>query len=158
MSYPQAYNRLAFFEPVMAVAGTTTAPLCAVDIGAANGTHGEFVCVVPCIMRQAKFSTTLEAVVGTTTAPYVVLTKYTAPAAGGTSTVVGTITVPTASAVGSVIYKDSLNTAFAVGDVVQIKWVIGTGGSVAGQGNVDWFCEYSPEIVGNNTDMAASST
>lgn len=158
MSYPFSGNRLNFFEPVMAVAANDTKPLCAVDIGAANATHGEFVCVVPCVMRSAKFSVTLEAVVGTTTAPYVVLTKYTTPAAGGTSTVIGSITVPTGAAVGKVYYKDNLSTSFAVGDVVQIRHVIGTGGTVAGQGNVDWYCEPDPEVVGNNSDMAASST
>ena len=158
MAYPFASNRLAFFEPIMDVAANNTKPLCAVNVGAANATHGEFVCVVPCVVRQAKFSVTVEAVVGTTTAPYVVLTKYTAPAAGGTSTVIGTITIPTGSAVGKVIYKDDLNVALAVGDVIQVKHVIGTGGSVAGKGNVDWYCEIDPEIPGNNSDMSASST
>lgn len=158
MAAPFSGNRLNFFEPIMAVSGTETKPLCAVDIGAANATHGEFVCVVPCVVRSAKFSVTLEAVVGTTTAPYVVLTKYAAPAAGGSSAVVGSITVPTASAVGKVIYKENLSTSFAIGDVMQIKHVIGTGGVVAGQGSVDWYCEIDPEVAGNNSDMAASST
>lgn len=158
MSYPFAGNRLNFFEPKMAVAANDTKPLCAIDIGAANATHGEFVCVVPCVMKSAKFAVTLENVVGTTTAPYVVLSKYTAPAAGGTSTAICTITIPDATTIGAVIYKENLNTSFAVGDVVQIKHVIGTGGTVTGQGGVDWFCEISPEVPGNNTDMVASST
>ena len=158
MSYDKRGNRLAFFEPIMAVAATDTKPLCAVDIGAANATHGEFVCVRPCVIREAQFAVTLEAVVGTTTAPYVVLSKYGTPGAGGAATVIGTITVPTATAVGAVVRKSGLSTAFAVGDVIQIKHVIGTGGSVAGQGNVDWVCEPSHEQPGNNTDISASST
>lgn len=158
MSYPYAANRLAFFEPIMAVVGTTTAPMNALDIGAANATHGEFVCVQPCVMREAKFTVTLENVVGTTTAPYVVLTKYAGPGASGASSVIGTITVPNGATIGKSYYKSNLSTAFAVGDVVQVKWVIGTGGSVAGQGNVDWKCEIDPEIAGNNADMVASST
>lgn len=158
MSYPFASNRLAFFEPVMVVAANDTKPLAAVDIGAANATHGEFVCVVPCTIREAKFTVTLENVVGTTTAPYVVLTKYTTPGAGGTATVIGSITVPTGATIGKSYYKKDLSTSFAVGDVIQIKHVIGTGGSVAGQGNVDWYCEIDPEIYGNNSDMVASST
>lgn len=157
MSYPFASNRLGFFEPIMIVAATDTKPLCGVDIGAANATHGEFVCVVPCVVKSAKFSVTLENVVATTTAPYVVLTKYTTPAAGGTSSAVATITVPTGTNIGSVVYKEALNTAFAVGDVMQIKHVVGVG-SPTGQGNVDWFCEIDPEVPGNNTDMSASST
>jgi len=158
MAYPYASNRLAFFEPIMVVAANDTKPLCAVDIGAANATHGEFVCVRPCTIREAKFSVTLENVVGTTTAPYVILTKYTAPAAGGTATVVGTITVPTAATIGKAYYKTGLSTAFAVGDVIQIKHVIVTGGTVTGQGNVDWICEETPEVLGNNTDLTASTT
>lgn len=158
MGQPFASNRLSFFEPIMAVVGTETKPLCAIDIGAANATHGEFVCVVPCVIRHAKFSVTLENVVGTTTAPYVVLTKYTTPGAGGTASVIGTITVPTGKTIGQVVYKEDLNVACAVGDVVQIKHIIGTGGSVAGQGSVDWFCEIDPENPANNSDMAESST
>lgn len=158
MSYPQAGNRLQFFEPVMAVGGGDAKPLCAIDIGAANATHGEFVCVVPCVIRSAKFSVTKEAVVGTTTAPYVIMKKCTTPGAGGTVSAIATITVPTGSAVGAVIYKENLNVQMAVGDVVEIQHVIGTGGTVTGQGNLDWFCEYSPEAPANNTDMSASST
>lgn len=158
MSYPYAHNRLVFFEPICDVAGTTTKPMNSIDIGAANATHGEFVCVQPCVIREAKFTVTLENVVGTTTAPYVVLTKYTTPGAGGTATVIGTVTVPTGATIGKSYYKSDLGVACAVGDVVQIKHVVGTGGSVAGMGNIDWKCEISPEVVGNNSDMVASST
>lgn len=157
MSYPFAGNRLNFFEPIMAVSGTETKPLCAIDIGAANATHGEFVCVVPCVLKAAKFTVTLENVQGTATAPYVVLSKYTTPGAGGTSTSVATITVPSGKVIGQAVYKKELNVAFAVGDVIQIKHVIGTGGPT-GMGSVDWFCEISPEVEGNNSDLAASST
>lgn len=158
MAYPYASNRLAFFEPVMVVAANSTKPLCAINLGAANATHGEFVCVQPCVIRQAKATVVLENVVGTTTAPYVVLTKYTTPGAGGTSTVVGTITVPNAATIGKSYYKDGLSTAFAVGDVIQIKHVIGTGGTANGNANVDWYCEIDPEVPGNMTDMVESST
>src|SRR5690242_913555 len=109
MSYTQAYNRLAFFEPIMAVDGTTTKPMCAMNIGAANATHGEFVCVVPCVVKSAKFTVTLTAVVGTTTAPYIVLSKYGTPGAGGTATVLGTVTVASGAAVGSAYYKENIN-------------------------------------------------
>jgi hypothetical protein len=158
MSYPFSGNRLNFFEPIMAVAANDTKPLCAIDIGAANATHGEFVCVVPCVLKAAKVTVTLENVVGVTTAPYVVLTKYTAPSAGGTSTAVCTITVPTSTVIGKAIYKKDLNVAFACGDVVQVKHVIGTGGGETGQVSVDWHCEIDPEVEGNNSDLSASST
>lgn len=158
MSYPFAGNRLAFFEPVSDVSGTITKPLNVIDIGAANATHGEMVCVVPCVIRQAQFVVTSENVVGTTTAPYVVLTKYTTPGAGGSATVIGTITVPTGSVIGAGVYKKDLNVAMAVGDVVQIKHIVGTGGSVAGMGICNWYCEIDPEVEGNNSDLSASST
>lgn len=158
MSYAKRGNKLEFFHPIMAVAANSTKPLCAIDIGAANATHGEFVCVRPCTIREAQFAVTLEAVVGTTTAPYVVLTKYTAPAAGGTETAIGTITVPTGTAVGKVVRKSGLSTSFAVGDVIQLKHVIGTGGTVTGQGDIDWVCEPNEEVPGNNSDISASST
>lgn len=156
MAYPHASNRLAFFEPIMVVAANDTKPLCGVDIGASNATHGEFVCVRPCIIREAKFSVTLENVVATTTAPYITLSKYTAPAAGGTSTSIGVITVPTGTNIGSVVYKTDLSTSFAIGDVVQIKHVVGVG-APTGQGNVDWTCEADPETKANNTDLTATA-
>jgi hypothetical protein len=158
MGYPYKGNKLDFFEPIMAVAANDTKPLCAVDIGAANATHGEFVCVRPCTIREAQVLVSLEAVVGTTTAPYVVLTKYAAPAAGGDSAAIGTITVPTGTAVGKVVRKSGLSTSFAVGDVIQIKHVIGTGGTVTGQASVNWFCEPNDEVAGNNSDISSSST
>lgn len=158
MAYPKLYNRLSFFEPIMAVAANDTKPLANIDIGAANATHGEFVCVKPCVVRQLRVAVTKEAVVGTSTAPYVAFKKYTAANAGGDLTAVGTVTVPDASAIGKVIYKDGLSVRFAEGDVMQLSHVIGTGGSVSGQVTATWFCEDSPEVVENNTDLAESST
>lgn len=157
MAYVRNGNKLDFFYPIMDVAGTSTKPLCALNIGAANATHGEFVCVRACTMREAQFVVSTTAVVGTTTAPYVILTKYTNPAAGGTATTIGTITVPTGTAVGKVVRKSGLSTSFAVGDVVQIKHVVGTG-SPAGAGDVNWHCEPNEEVAGNNTDISSSST
>ena len=158
MSYPNSYGRNAFFEPIMNKSGTSTLPMAAVNLAAANGTHGEFICVKPCTIRYASFSVTTEAVVGTTTAPYVVLTKYSIPAAGGTSTVIGTITVPNGAAVGKVYYKKDLSTALKEGEVIQVKWVIAVGGSVAGIGHVSWQCEPSPGSLGDNTNLVVSST
>lgn len=157
MAYPHAGNRLAFFEPVMAIGGTDAKPLCSIDIGASSATHGEFVCVVPCVVRHAKFTVLQEAAAGTTTAPTVVLTKFINPGAGSTSTAVATITIPTGTAIGKVIYKDSLAVTFNVGDVMEIKHTVGVG-SPTGMGNVDWYCEYDPENFANNSDLSASST
>lgn len=157
MSYPERSNRLSFFEPVLDIAGTSTKPLASIDIGAANATHGEFICVRPCTIREAAFAVTLENVAGTTTAPYVVLTKYTAPNAGGDATVIGTVTVPTGTVIGKVVRKTNLSTSFAIGDVIQVKHVVGVG-SPTGQGNITWICEPNHEVAGNNSDISASST
>lgn len=156
MGYPQGNNFLNFFTPIMTIAANNTKPLCAINIAAANGTHGEFVCTVPCTVRRA-FATVVLATVSTSTVPVITLKKYTAPGAGGTATTVGTLSVPDASAVGKVLYKDNLSTSFAVGDVLQLSWTLGTGGSVAGEAVVTAECEYNPEVPANNTDMTASA-
>jgi len=156
MSYTKAGNHLQYFAPLMVIAGNSTKPLCAINIAAANATHGEFICVVPCIVRTIK-ATVVLLTVSTSTVPVITLKKYTAPLAGGSATTVGTISIPDATAVGKVVYKDNLSVAFNIGDVMQIAWTLGTGGSVAGEAVVDWYCESNPEVAANNTDMIASA-
>lgn len=157
MAYPGAQGHLAYFVPKMVIAANDTKPLCAINVAAANGTHGEFICTVPCVVRQLK-GTIILASVNTSTTAKINFTKYTAPGAGGTSTSVGQLAVPDAKAAGTVLYKDiSSPVTFAIGDVMQIAWTVGTGGSVAGEVVVDWSCELDPEVPGNNSDMVASA-
>ena len=156
MAYPSAQGHLAYFVPNLAIAGNATKPLAAINVAAANATHGEFICTVPCTVRSLKAACVL-LTVSTSTVPVVTFTKYTLPGAGGTSTAVGTLSIPDATAVGKVLYKDSLDVAFAVGDVMQVKHTLGTGGSVAGEVVVSWDCELDPEVPGNNSDMVASA-
>lgn len=156
MAHPISGNLFNYFMPLAPVGGTDCRPLGVIDLSASAGTLGEFVCVQPCVVRHAKAIVTT-AVVGTTTAPTVVLTKYLNPAAGSTSTVLGTITVPTGAAVGKGYYKDSLSTTFAAGNVMQIKWTQAVG-SAAGKVAVDWYCELDPETFANNSNMVASTT
>lgn len=156
MGYPQGNNFLQFFTPIMTIAANNTKPLCAINIAAANGTHGEFLCSVPCVIRRAQ-ATVVLATVSTSTVPVITLKKYTAPGAGGTATTIDTLAIPDASAVGKVLYVDNLSTSFAVGDVLQVSWTLGTGGSVAGEAVVSFSCEYSPEEPANNTDMTVSA-
>lgn len=155
MAYPQGNNLLNFFTPIMTIAANNTKPLCAINIAAANATHGEFVCTTPCVIRRAGAVVVL-ATVSTSTNPVITLKKYTAPAAGGTATTIDTITVPDATAVGKVYYVDNLSTQFQVGDVLQISHTLGTGGSVAGEVVMIANCEHSPESPANNTDMVVS--
>jgi hypothetical protein len=144
----------------LAISGSDTKPLAAINVAAANGTHGEFVCVVPCHVRQLS-ATLVLASVNTSTNAVITFKKYTLPSAGGTATTLGTISIADAKVAGTVFYKDLSATttavAFAVGDVMQVSWTLGTGGSVAGEAVVGWNCEYDPEVPGNNSDMVASA-
>jgi len=157
MAYPSAQGHLAYFVPVQAIAANDTKPLCAINTAAANGTHGEFVCVVPCTVRQLRAALVL-ASVNTSVTAKINFTKYTLPSAGGTSTSVGQIAIADAKVAGTVFYKDlTAGVSFAIGDVMQVAWTVGTGGSVAGQAVVSWDCELDPEVPGNNSDMVASA-
>jgi hypothetical protein len=157
MAFPSAQGHLAYFVPSSVIAHNDTRPLCAINTAAANGTHGEFICTVPCTIRQLN-ATLVLASVNTSVTAKINFTKYTLPSAGGTSTSVGQLAIPDAKAVGTVLYKDlTAGVAFAVGDVMQIAWTVGTGGSVAGEAVVAWNCEYDPEVPGNNSDMVASA-
>ena len=157
MAFPSAQGHLAYFVPNLAIAGNATKPLAAINVAAANATHGEFICTVPCVIRQLN-ATIVLATVNTSTVPVITFTKYTLPAAGGDSTAVGTLSLPDAKVAGTVLYKDlTAGVAFAVGDVMQVKHTLGTGGSVAGEAVVAWNCEYDPEVPGNNSDMVASA-
>lgn len=150
MAYPQQGNWLQFFVPNMVIAANSTKPLCAINIAAANATHGEFICVVPCVIRRAQATVVLNTV-STSTLPVVTLTKYTLPGAGGTSTTIDTLSIPDASTLGQTVYVKDLSTSFLPGQVIQVKHTLGTGGSVAGEVVVSCVCEHDPEVPGNNS-------
>ena len=157
MAYPSPKGHLAYFVPNLAIAGNATKPLAAINVAAANATHGEFICTVPCVIRQLQ-ATLVLASVNTSVTAKINFTKYTLPGAGGTATTVGQLAIPDAKVAGTVMYKNlTAGVAFAVGDVMQIAHTLGTGGSVAGEAVVSWDCEFDPEIPGNNSDMVASA-
>lgn len=156
MSYARQGNWLNFFTPNLAIAGNATKPLAAINIAAANATHGEFICVVPCTIRMAQ-ATVVLATVSTSTVPVVTLTKFTLPGAGGTSTVIDTISIPDASSVGQTLYVKDLAVSFVPGQVIQVKHTLGTGGSVAGEVVVSCVCEEDPEVPANESLMILSA-
>lgn len=156
MSYPQHGNILSFFKPVMAVSGSDTKPLCDIDIGAASGTHGEFVCHRPCTVKQLMFALTLEAASGTSVAPTVVFAKRVLIGSDTGKVAMGTITVPTGTAIGKTVYKPITPMKFQIGDVILITWTVGTG-TPTGMGNADVYAELMPEVPGNNSDMILSA-
>lgn len=155
MSYSNSGNLLQYFLPSIPVAGTLTKALTAVNTAAANGTLGEFICVVPCVVKALQ-ATVITAVVNTSASAQIVFKKCTLPNAGGTVTSIGTLKIPDASTVGQTIYKDPVNITMSVGQVVEISWVIGTGGSVAGAAVPMMFCEYDPETEANNSLQIAT--
>lgn len=155
MSYTQKGNWLNFFTPNLAISGSATKPLAAINIAAANATHGEFVCVVPCTIKQAQATVVLNTV-SDTILPVITLTKYTLPGAGGTATVIDTITVPGGSTLGQTLYVKDLSTSFLPGQVIQVKHTVGTGGSVAGEVVVSCVCEEDPENYANSSLMVLS--
>ncbi len=157
MSYANGRGSwLNFFTPNLVIAGTGTKPLAAINIAAANGTHGEFICVVPCTLQMAQATVNL-ATVSTSTVPVITLKRYTLPNAGGTATTLTTLSIPDASTVGQTYYKKDLGYAFLPGQVIQVSWTLGTGGSVAGEVVLSCVCEHDPESLANSSLMIASA-
>lgn len=156
MSYPLQGNLLQFFRPVMAEAHNDTRPLCAVDIGAASGDHGDFICTRRCTVKTLLFALSLEAASGTVTAPTVVFTKRVTPGTASGGSAVGTLTVPSGTALGKTVYKNITPINFVVGDCIHIAWTVGSG-TPTGIGDADVYCELDPEIPGNESDMIASA-
>lgn len=156
MSYPQSGGLLDFFVPVQVIAANSTKPLCAINIAAANGTHGEYVCVVPCTLRQLQ-ATVVLATVSTSTVPVITFKHYTLPGAGGTATTIDTISIPDAQSVGKTYYVKDLSQKFLPGQVMQISWTLGTGGSVAGEVVVSGKAEHLSESPANSALMVVSA-
>lgn len=156
MAYVDKGNWLNFFTPNLAIAGNATKPLAAINVAAANATHGEFICVVPCTIRQAQATVILNTV-STSTVPVITLTKYTLPGAGGTATTIDTISIPDASTLGQTLYVKDLAVSFVPGQVIQVKHTLGTGGSVAGEVVVSCVCEPDPENFANSSLMILSA-
>lgn len=157
MSYPQQGNLADFFRPVMVTAHNDTRPLCAIDLDVASAAHGDWVCVRPCTVKQLQFLVSLEAVVGTSTAPTVVFSKYLLPGSASGASTLGTLTIPDATAIGITVYKNVTPVDFAIGQAIHIAWTAAVGGSIAGMGDADVTAELKPEVPGNNSSMLASA-
>lgn len=156
MGYVQRGNLLQFFQPSLVIAGNATKPIAAINLAAANATHGEYICVVPCTIKVAQATVVLNTV-STSTVPVITLKKFTLPGGGGSSTTIDTISVPDASTVGQTYYVKDLSTSFLPGQVLQISHTLGTGGSVAGEAVVSAVCESDPETFANCSLMILSA-
>lgn len=156
MSYDKSGNQLQYFVPYIALATTTSVPLREIDIGAASGTHGEYLCVKQCDVTKLMFSLVGELAGGTSAAPTVVFSKRITAGSDTGATAVGTLTIPDATPVNKTVYKNVTPVNFQVGDLMKIAWTVGTG-TPTGMGVASWICEDDPEVEGNNSDMIASA-
>lgn len=157
MGYPQSGGLNAYFIADIPV-GTQTlgvSQLTTIDLSAAAGTQGEWICMKPCTIKQLQFVVSDVAVVGTTTAPSVVFKKRPTPNSTASQSVVGTLTIPTGTAIGKVLYKE-VETDFSIGDSLQITWVQAVG-SAAGKGLPSVLAFDDPEAPANMSDMIVSA-
>lgn len=156
MSYIKQGNHLHYFVPNILLAENAAEELKAIDIGAASGTYGEFLCVKPCRIRQFQFTLTEELAGGTSVAPTVVFKKRPTPLSSSGQTTLCTLTIPDATAIGKTVYKAITPANMSVGDSIQITWTVGTG-TPTGIGLQSFICEDDPETEANNSDMIASA-
>ncbi len=156
MAYVDQHNFLAYFQPLLALAAGDPAVMREIDIGAASGSQGEYLCVKPCMLHRGQFTATAEAVSGTTTPPTVILKKRPTPlSATGESTIM-TIIVPSGMAIGKTCYKDVDPVQFMPGDSLKIDWTVGVG-TPTGIGIFSALCENSPKTPMENADMIESA-
>lgn len=134
-----------------------TGPLGVEDLSATAAVHGEYLCVRPCSVNRIMFNiSTLT--VSTSTPSQVRFSKRPLQGSDTGAVVLGSLIIPDATAVGKVVYKDIAKVSFAVGDTLKLEnSVVGTGGSVAGQGYYCFEAFDDPETVANNSDMVASA-
>lgn len=154
--YTQQSNHLAFFAPNILLAQNAAEVLKAMDIGAASGDHGEYLCVKSCMVEQLQFTLTEEAASGTSVAPRVIFTKRPTPLSATGESIIGTVIVPSGTAIGKTVYLAIDPVSFSVGDSLELSWVIGTG-TPTGIGLASFVCNEDPETAANNADMIASA-
>jgi hypothetical protein len=154
--YTEKGSHLAFFIPNIALAENAAEVLKEMDIGAASGSLGEFLCVRACQVRKLQFTLTGEVAGGTSVAPTVVFKKRPTPKSSSGASTVGTLTIPDATAIGKTVYKNVTPVSFAVGDSMELSWTIGTG-TPTGIGFPSFICDEQPEDPANNSDMIASA-
>jgi hypothetical protein len=141
--------------PTILLANDDANVLNEIDVGAADGDHGEFLVVRDCTVKRLLFTVTSEIPVGTGTAPTVIFKKRPTPLASTDESLMGTLIITTSLAIGQTIFLD-VDTDLAVGDSVEISWTIGITGTVAGIGVFSMVCCDKPDEAGNNDELTAS--
>lgn len=154
--YTQQGSHLAFFVPDLALASTDGGVMKAIDIGAASGSAGEYLCVKQCMVAQLQFTMTEEAASGTTTPPTVVFKKRPTPLSASGAVTIGTLIIPSGTAIGKTVYLEVDPVEFAVGDSMEISWTVGVG-TPTGIGLASFVCNEDPEVALNNADMIESA-
>lgn len=154
--YEKNGAHLKYFIPNIPFGTSTSVPMREIDIGAASATHGEFICVRPCRIKQFAFVLSGELAGGTSAAPTVVFKKHPTPLSATGQSTLATLTIPDATAIGKVVYKQITPASMSVGDSIEISWTVGTG-TPTGMGFPFWLCEDMEETPANTSDMIASA-
>lgn len=156
MSYVEAGGLSKYFVPNIPLATTTAGVMREMDIGAASADHGEYICIRPCVIKEAGFIMTGELAGGTSVAPLVLFKKRPTPLSATGETTVSTLTIPDTTAVGKAIVDTAVNTRMAIGDSIEISHVIGTG-TPTGLGHPFLNCSDCYEVIGNNDDVSETA-
>lgn len=155
MAYPESGGLYDFFVPNIPLGTADSGVMIEVDIGAASGTAGEFICIKPCTVKRLGFMLSGEAASGTVTAPTVVFKKRPTPLSSSGQSTMGTLTIPSGTAIGKVVYKE-IEVNLAVGDSMQITWTVGSG-TPTGMGFPFVECFFNDDAPANNSDMIVSA-
>lgn len=156
MAYPQSGGLYDYFLPYIPAGSADSGVMAEINLGATAGTSGEYVCIKPCTLKFVAFTPVGAAVVGTVTAPTVVIKKRPTPLSSGSESTIATLTIPTGTAAGKSIYK-VVATDLSVGQSLQISWTAAVGGTPAGKGHFWLEAFHDDEAPANNSNMSVTA-
>lgn len=153
MSYVESGGLSKYFIPNIPLGDATAGVMEEMDIGGTSADHGEYICIRPCVIKEAGFIVVGEAASGTSVAPLVVFKKRPTPLSSTDESAISTLTITTGLAIGKMIVDSDLDVRMAKGDSVEIAHVIGTG-TPTGKGFPFLNCSDCYEVNANNDDVA----
>jgi len=153
MSYVESGGLSKYFIPNIPLADATAGVMEEMDIGGSSADHGEYICIRPCVIKEAGFILSGEAASGTSVAPLVVFKKRPTPLSATGETAISTLTITSGAAIGAVTVDSDLDVLMAVGDSVEIAHVVGTG-TPTGKGFPFLNCDDCYEVHANNSDVS----
>lgn len=156
MAYPQSGGLYDYFIPYIPAGSADSGVMAEINFASSAGTSGEYVCIKPCTLKFVGFVVVGAAVVGSSTAPTVVIVKRPTPLSSSAQSAVATLTIPNATAAGKSIYK-VVETDLAVGQTLQVAWTQAVGGTVAGKGHFWLEAFHDDESPANNANMSVTA-